>query len=142
MRAHIAAIRARLETLTFTGRGVGDLVYLVDVPESVAPSFPYFLIWSSTGREVTESLGDCDTFIDDQVGVTVVALTPDGVWSAAAKARGALSGHVLAVSGYQPQPLRLTESRAVQADRDVTLPNVNRHPYFGVDLYRLVSEPN
>lgn len=141
MRAHIAAVRERLEELTFEGRAGGDLVYAVDVPEGVAPAFPYFLVWSSTGRLVAGSLRD-DRYLDDRVGVTVVALTPEGVWSAAAKARAALDGWTPTVDGQIVQPLRLVDSQAVQPDRDVTLPNSNRHPYFGVDLYRLVSEPD
>lgn len=128
------AAKARLETL-------GRQVYLVDVPEGVTPTFPYYLLWSSTGNDVTESLADCDDFLNDQLGVTTAALTPEGVWSATAKARGVLKGHALAVEGHKVEPLKLTDARAIQADRDVTLPNSNRHPYFGVDLYRLVSEP-
>ena len=128
------AAKARLESL-------GRQVYLVDVPEGITPSFPYYLLWSSTGNDVTESLADCDEFLNDQLGLTTVGLTPEAVWSATAKARGALKGHALVVAGRKVEPLKLTDARAVQADRDVTLPNSNRHPYFGVDLYRLVSEP-
>jgi len=128
------AMKARLED---TGRQV----YLVDVPEGITPTYPYYLIWSTTGSDETSSLDDEDEYLDDRVGVTNVGLTPEAVWSAAAKSRGLLVGHSLAVDGRKVEPFRRPEARDVQADRDVTLPNTNRHPYFGVDLYRLVSQP-
>lgn len=128
------AMKARLET---TGRQV----YLVDVPPGVTPAYPYYLIWSTTGSEETSSLDDEDEYLDDRVGVTNVGLTPEAVWSAAKKSRSLLVDHALAVEGHKVEPFRRPEARDVQADRDVTLPNTNRHPYFGVDLYRLVSQP-
>lgn len=134
MRAHMEAVKARLEAS-------GRQVYLVDVPEGVTPTYPYYLIWSTTGIDVSESLADCDEFLNDQIGVTNVGLTPEAVWSAANKSRALLKRHALAVEGHKVEPLKLTDARAVQPDRDVTLTNTNRHPYFGVDLYRLVSEP-
>ena len=52
-------------------------------------------------------------------------LTPTGVGSLTVTGRTVTLEHV--------------EARAVQIDRDVTIPDTNRHPAYGVDLFRLVS---
>lgn len=134
MRAHVAAIKAQLES-------AGRQVYVVDVPEGVVPTFPYYLIWATTGDERSDSLCNTDRYIDTEVGVTNVGLTPDSVWAVSATSRGLLQDWSPVVEGRAVHPLDRTEARAVLPDRDVTLPNTNRHPYYGVDLYRLISEP-
>lgn len=129
----MAAVKERLE-------GQGIETYVVDVPEGVSPNYPYAIIWSSTGREVAESLCD-DTYLSDTVYVTNVGLTPEAVWAMVKRTRSALRDWAPTVAGWSPQPLKPTTAQNVQPDRDVTLPGVNRHPYFGVDSYPLISEP-
>lgn len=135
MREHVTALKAALAPL-------GYPVHFVDVVGE--PAYPYVLLWTSAGTPSTE-LPLCDTAdIDDTVGVTGVGLSPEAVLAVLSRVRG-----VLSPSG-RPVPLtvpgraawtRLRDSRTVQADRDVTVTGTNRHPFYGVDLYRLVSTP-
>lgn len=133
MKAHILAMKARVES-------DGLPVHLIDVPPSVTPAYPYVLLWSSTGDEDSDDLGST-SYLNDQVGVTCVGLTPEAVWDVVSRTRAVLLDWRPTVSGWYSQPLSIDASDRIQADRDVTLPNVNRHPYYGVDLYRLVAEP-
>ena len=132
MRAHIAAIMTMLAPLDHQ-------VHFVDVPD--APTYPYILLWSSAGvpgREVP--LCDKHTDLDTQLGVTCVAATPLGVLTLAGLVRPILDGSEPVVPGRSVR-LDLTDSRDVQVDRDVTMLQPDRHPAYGVDLYRLRSTP-
>lgn len=106
---------------------------------------PYVLLWASAGVPVEErsECGPGGEFTD-ALGVTAVAGTPDGVWIVQEAVRGVLSpgGRTTRhdVDG-DVMWLALFDSRAVQIDRDVTITGTNRHPAFGVDLYRLTSTP-
>jgi len=132
VRAHIDAIVTVLAPL-------GHEVHFVDVPD--VPAYPYILLWSSAGvpgREVP--LCDQHTDLDTQLGVTMVAATPLGVLRLAGLVRPILDGAPLTVPDRSAR-LDLVDSRDVQVDRDVTLPQPDRHPAYGVDLYRLRSTP-
>lgn len=133
MRGHVLAAKALLEQ---TGRQV----YVGEVEG--APEFPYYLLWTSTGRERTESLQADDDFIDDTLYVTTSGITAESVMIAAVDARGRLRRAVLSVAGHQVEPLRLEpDQQPITVDRDVVIPGTKRHPQFGVDGYRLVSQP-
>lgn len=131
MLAHITAVKALLAPL-------GYAVYYVDVPE--APAFPYVLLWGTGGIAGPEQPMSGPADLTDRLGVTCVAGTPEGVLIAAARVRGVLDGAEPAVAGRRVW-LSLWDSRAVQVDREVTIPNTNRHPAYGVDLYALTSVP-
>ena len=131
MKAHYAAIEAALAALYTT--------YVVDVPDT--PVLPYFVLWGPSGTLPEESTvaGQLSTDFDTDVYVTAVAGTAEGVFTMQAAARSALSslsvaGHLVAVT--------LSDSRPLMVDRDVILPNTDRHPVYGVDVYRIQSTPS
>lgn len=136
MREHVAAIRSALSVLPYD-------VHFVDVQGE--PDYPYVLLWTSAGVPSSElPLCDTATDLDDTVGVTGVAESPEAALAVLGKVRGVLSpsgGPEPLVVPSRAAWLRLRDSRTVQADRDVTITGTNRHPFFGVDLYRLVSTP-
>ena len=131
MKAHYAAIEAALAALYTT--------YVVDVP--VTPTLPYYVLWGPAGTRPEEATvgGQLWDDVDTDVYVTAVAGTAEGVLTMQAAARSALSslsvaGHLVAVT--------LSDSRPLMVDRDVILPNTDRHPVYGVDVYRLQSTPS
>ena len=130
MKAHYAAIVAKLAALRTT--------YLVDVP--VTPTLPYYIVWGSSGMLPAESrvTGQLATDFDTSVNVTAVAGTGEGVLTLQAAARTALTS--VTVSGHQVA-VTLVESRPLMVDRDVILPDTDRHPVYGVDIYRIQSTP-
>ncbi|WP_185972904.1 hypothetical protein [Aeromicrobium piscarium] len=90
---------------------------------------------------ISETLCGTQSDLDDLLGVTCVGVSPEAVWSVSSLVRAALIDKHPQVDGRYVAELRLYDSQNVQADGDVTLPNSNRHPYFGVDLYSLRSTP-
>lgn len=131
MKAHYTAIEAALTALYVT--------YVVDVPAT--PTLPYYVLWGPAGTLPEESTvaGQLSTDFDTDVYVTAVAGTAEGVFTMQAAARSALSslsvaGHLVAVT--------LSDSRPLMVDRDVILPNTDRHPVYGVDVYRIQSTPS
>lgn len=131
MRAHIDGVRALLLP-------AGYPVHFIEVP--AAATFPYVLLWTSSGRMESEALCDELEDLNDILGVTAVGLTADAVLSAQRKVRPLLSDASPVVPGRSVS-LRYFDSQTVQVDRDVTLPAPNLHPKFGADLYRLRSVP-
>ena len=131
MKAHYAAIETALAALYTT--------YVVDVPDT--PVLPYFVLWGPAGTLPEESTvaGQLSTDFDTDVYVTAVAGTAEGVLTMQAAARTALRS--LTVTGHLVA-LTLTDSRPLMVDRDVILPNTDRHPVYGVDVYRLQSTPS
>ena len=116
MKAEVAAVRARLTPL---GRTVHEIT------ASGTLTYPYFILWSSSGNPPVErSVRAETTDIDDYVGVTTVGLTADSLRTAMATARAALcpSGlpSSLTVTG-RVAVLDFFEARPIQADMDVTL---------------------
>lgn len=132
MQADIAAIRA---LLTAAGR----TNYFVTV--AGAPTLPYDLVWSSGGDlPVERPVADSHADVDELIGVTTVAGTPEGVLIAQAVTRGALDLKSPAVAG-RITSLERVESRPIQVDSDVVVPGTNRNPAYGVDMYRYRSTP-
>lgn len=135
MKAHIDAMRACIPS--------GYETFWVDVPGT--PTYPYVLFWASSGNPGSEVpiCGPMDD-LEALVGVTVVAANPDAVLYMQGIVRDALSPGGrrtrLDVAGRSAS-LKLSDSRTVQVDRDVTLPGTNRHPAYGVDMYDLHSTP-
>lgn len=132
MKAHIDGIKVLLEPY-------GHPVYFADVPET--PTYPYVLLWSGLGRLTSDEFDGAQDDLNDLLGVTIVAATPEAVLVAGPRVRSYLLGERPIVEGRYVQPLYLHDSQQVTPDRDVTIPNTNRHPAFAVDLYRLISEP-
>lgn len=134
MKAELAAVKALLSPL--------HTVY--EVTATGALTYPYYLMWSSTGNAPVErSVRAETTDIDDTFGVTTVALSADTVGTAAAAARAALCPSGLPASltvAGRVVMVAFFEARPIQDDKDVTLAS-GAHPVFGVDLYRLVSTP-
>lgn len=135
MKAEVAAVKARLVAL-------GDTVH--EIAATGHLTYPYYILWSSTGNAPAErSVRAETTDIDDYVGVTTVGLTAGSVRDGAAAARGALCPNglpsSLTVTG-RVVVLTFSEARPIQADTDVTL-TAGVHPLFAVDLYRLISTP-
>lgn len=130
--SHFEAVRALLEPF-------GKPVHIIDAPGS--PTYPYVLLWGSPGLLQAAEADGVQDDIDDLVGVTHVAATPEAALVVVDRVRSYLMGARPVVEGRHVQPLRLFDSRNVEVDRDVTMPATNRHPAYAVDLYRLVSEP-
>lgn len=132
MQADIAAIRA---LLTAAGR----TNYYVTVPGT--PTLPYDLVWSSGGGlPVERPVTDVHADVDELIGVTTAAGTPEGVLIAQGITRAALDLQSPAVAG-RVTSLELVDSRPIQIDLDVVIPGTNRNPAYGVDMYRYRSTP-
>jgi hypothetical protein len=127
----IDAIKALLAPL-------GYPVYYVDAPDH--PAMPYVLLWGSSGVPSPEQAIAGPSDLTDSLGVTTVAATPEAVLIVRARIRTVLDGARPTVAGSLVW-LNLTDSRPTAVDRDVTDPATNRHPAYGVDMYRLVSVP-
>jgi len=132
-------MRGVIESVTARLASQGVTAYWIEVPD--APTWPYVLLWGSGGRMTTNTLGGDMDDLADRLGVTCVSLSALGVLDLVRITRAALIGWSPTTDALHVQPLGLTDSQDVQPDRDVRLPNSNRHPYFAVDLYRLVGEP-
>ena len=132
MRDHLEAIKALLEA---TGREV----HLGEVQGT--PKYPYYVIWSTTGQLHSDAADGAQSTLRDIVGVTCSGRTFESVLEVSAAARAILLGARLAVDGYDVKPLMFHYANPVQLDRDAKIPNTNLHPAFGVDQYRLISEP-
>lgn len=131
MQAHIDAIRALLAP-------AGYPVHFIEVPG--APTYPYVLLWTSSGRMEPEALCDEIEDLNDVLGATAVGVTAEAVLTVQRKIRPLLGDSSPSVPGRSVS-LRYFDSQPVQVDRDATLPTPNLHPKFGVDLYRLRSVP-
>jgi len=132
MLAHLNAVKALLEPTGYT-------VYLIDA--ATTPTYPYVVLWSSAGMLVADTLDGIQDDLDELLGVTVAAATPEAVLTAVPLVRAALLDAQPVVAGRYVQPLRFFDAVDVSVDRQVTMPNTNRHPAFAVDKYRLISEP-
>lgn len=131
MRAHLEAVKALLQPL-------GRPVFLGDVTGE--PQFPYFFLWSSAGALDDSTQDGRQDAIVDTFGVTGASPTYADALDLMRVSRTRLNGATPQVAGWSTSELRLVDTRPIQIDRDVRLPN-GRFPAFGVDIYRLVSEP-
>ena len=86
---------------------------------------------------------DCICGIDHRmvtdVRLKAVAGTTEGVAIMLANARAALPG-VLTVAGRGPVIVKWSGSEFIDLDTSATIPGTSRHPAYGVDTYRVVSE--
>jgi len=130
MRAHLDAVKAMLAP-------TGLPVHLVR--HSGTMTLPYVLLWASAGRLVSDSL-ETTNDLRDVLGVTVVAATPEAVYSKVDAVRACLLDQAPTVAGWHADELTLRDSQQVTEDRDVKLPNTNAFPCFAVDLYDLSSQ--
>lgn len=134
MIAHLQAVKALLVPQ-------GRPVHLVDATGET--SYPYYVVWPSTGARGAEGALDQNADLSFLIGVTAVGQT---VESAGMVAR---SGRAL-LGPTKPVPLVVPGRRAWicwdglatgDVDRDVTLPNTNRHPAFEAHMYQVESIP-
>jgi hypothetical protein len=127
----IDAIKALLAPL-------GYPVYYVDAPDR--PTMPYVLLWGSSGVPSSEQaiVGPGD--LTDLLGITTVAATPEAVLIVRSRVRTVLDDSRPTSAGSLVW-LNLADSRPTAVDRDVTDPTTNRHPAYGVDMYRLIAVP-
>jgi hypothetical protein len=132
VRAHLDAVKALLAP-------AGMPVHYIEVLG--APTYPYVLLWTGSGRWVGAALCAQRIDLDDTLGVTVVHLTAEGVLSKQAIVRGLLDDAVPAVPGRHVDELRQTDSQRIAVDREVVVPPTNTFPKYGVDLYALSSTP-
>lgn len=133
MRSHFDAIKALLAPL-------GRPVYVVAAPGSVA--YPYFILWGLVGALDSVDLEATQDTVSDLLRVTCVGETPEAAMELQRLSRAALIDHRPVVAGRTVHELRMVSAEQVMPDRDVTLPNTNRNPFYGVDIYRLISEPS
>lgn len=140
MRAEIAAIQTALTPVIASHwlRVEGALT---------RSSYPYALLWQSTGHPFAESslCGD-NAAIDALLGVTVAGLTVEQAETKARAVRATLSPSGRALS--LDVPGRVAEIRwqafsVMREDRDAPLVDLGMpgHVVVHVDLYRLISYP-
>lgn len=130
MRAHVDAVKTLL-----TAGGITS--YWVDVPDS--PTYPYALLWGPVwGSSAEVPLSGDDTDMDRSLMVTSVAGNPDLVLTFAERVKTILHKSRPPVPDWVSD-LRYVRSETADVDRQVTLPNSNRHPAFSVDTYRYRS---
>ena len=133
MKDHLDAVKARLTPTAAT--------YLV----WATGASPYFVLTSSAldMSEEANVASEHDT-IDAFVRVKAVTGTADGVLKMLELARDELSPNLdsssLTVDGRSAR-IRFVRSEFVDVDQDVTITDTNRHPFVGVDTYRIVSQP-
>lgn len=134
MITHLEAVQARLATL-------GDPVHLVEAPAS--PTYPYFLVWPSTGAPGLDAAlrenGD-ESFL---IAVTAVGELPTAAGNRATAGKQLLGPRrfvPLTVPGRRAW-IKWEGLATAGVDRDVTLPDTNRHPAFEAHLYRVESIP-
>lgn len=137
MLAHVTAIRDAIEARGFT-------TYLSDVPPGVT-TYKYVLVWLPPAATAGEqALAGSEGDLSVVVGITAVGETPEAVLAVSGTGVVGAFGNndptELTVSGRRAW-MRLIDVQPIQVDRDVTIPGTNRHPYYGVHLYRLTSIP-
>lgn len=133
MNKILDSIKSRLLPLDYE-------VYLIDVKEGVAPSYPYVLIWSSLGNVQSADLSGQQSFLDEPIAIDVVGLSPESCLRAGPLVRERLMGWTPVAEGWEIQELRFSHASPIQPDRKITLPNANRHPYYSSDVFDLVAE--
>lgn len=112
----------------------GVTAYFVSVPES--PSYPYVLLWTSSGSLEQNTLGG-DADLADRLGVTMVHTTANNVLVLASRVRAALVGFTPVSATWLMEWFRDPyDSRPVEYDRDVPIPG-HGYPHWAVDMYRL-----
>lgn len=134
MRAHLQAVRAMIEAAW------SHPVYIGEVPAEA--TYPYVLLWSSPGRLTAAEVDGVMDDLSEPIGVTMVGATYEAALQVVPRVRAALMGKAPTVSGRYCHPLRLEpDGQPVQVDKATKIPKTDRYPSYGVDRYRLRSEP-
>lgn len=146
MRHVYEGVKAVLKTNTNLQR-----VFIAD-PGPDVPVMPYIILWGP-GAAVSSEPNLCmDDSFDDSFWVKVVAGTGEATFLGAEIVKGLLDrvswfhdgagNHGQTVPGATHRVETVFElSNPIQVDRDVFVPNTNRHPCF-IDLrFRAWSEP-
>jgi hypothetical protein len=118
---------------------LGWPVHYVDAPTH-PDVFPYLVLGSTSGRMLAPALCAELVDLDDLLRVMVVHTTPEAVIAAHAQVRAVLHDTHPAVVG-RAVTVRWFGSEPVAVDRDMTVMTTNRHPAYGIDIYRLTSTP-
>ena len=131
MLDHLKAVQALLEPLGYPTHR--------DVSPDAAP--PY-LVLSAPGWGDAAEASVCASRESADVSLRVMATagTTDGVRIMHTNVRRLLDRSHPRLEGRHLTVL-WERSEFVDVDRDVTIPGTNRHPAWGVETYRLVSEP-
>lgn len=133
MIAHLEAVQALLTPTRAT--------YLIDA--TGVTTYPYFLVWPSTGAPGVDAPLDQNADLSFLIGVTAVGENPTSAGRVAKTGK-----QVLGPTKFVP--LTVTGRRAwikwegfatANVDRDATLPGSNTHPAFEAHLYRVESIP-
>lgn len=131
MKDHLDAVKARLSSIAAT-----HLVW------ATGPH-PYFVLTSPAYQGGEQSVATTADSLDFPVRVKAVTGTADGVLRLLDLARDELSPQgdstPLTVAG-RVASVRFVRSEFVDVDVSVTLTDSDRHPFVGVDTYRVVSE--
>lgn len=120
--------------------GLQATVYDGQVPDT--PTLPYAVVYMDTSHETATRLCATSDRAEFRFQVTSVGATTDSALITADAARAAVLDQRPAVSGRVCGPIRHETSIPVRPDRDVTLPEFNRHPMFAVDTYVFTSYAN
>jgi hypothetical protein len=132
--AHLNAVKALLVP-------EGRPVHVLDATGET--SYPYFLVWPSTGAPGPDGALDQNADLSFLIGVTAVGATVDsaGIVARNGKARLGPSKPVPLVVAGRLAWIRWEGLATANVDRDVTLPGSNTHPAFEAHLYRVESAP-
>mgnify|MGYP000954782598 CR=1 FL=1 len=130
MKQVIAKLKQLLEA-------AGLVVYLGEADPGAA--YPYVVLWFSPGQPGIESAVASDTDFSDLLGVTMSHTSALNALVLSGKVRPVLDGASFTTAAGMRTTLALTLSQTVQPDRDVTLPETNRHPFYAVDRYQVVA---
>lgn len=141
MIAHLRdGVKPRLATLhtVYLGWAYGDTT-------STTPAVPYYVLSGpSWGTPDEAPVCGVDEALDAEFRLTGVAGTAEGAGIILKAAMELLSPNgaetPLVVPG-RTATVQWVRSEFIGVDRDLTVPQTNRHPGVGVDTYRLVSEP-
>lgn len=130
MHAHLDAIRTKLAA-----------GYPVDLWKPDPGRVPQFAAIEAPAWASDRAAPICGTSsaFETEIRFKAVAGTPQGVAIMLANARATLPGTVT-VAG-RAVTLAWARSEFIDLDTDVTIPQTNRHPAFGVDSYILTSQP-
>lgn len=134
MKAHLDAIAERL----------GDVGVPAHIVWATGPH-PYYVLTSPAWDASDEAnVATAHDTLDATVRVKAVTGTAAGVLRLLELARDELSPELgtsdLDVAGWS-STIRFTRSEFVDVDRDVKITGTDRHPFVGVDTYRVVSQP-
>lgn len=113
---------------------------------SEIPPVPYFVLAGpSWGLPEEAPVCGVDEALDAEFRLTAVAANPEAAGILLGRARAVLSPNGewarIPYEGRRVE-VKFVRSEVIGVDRDVTIPKSNRHPGYGVDTYRLVSEPH